>query len=104
MKKILFTTLTGLVLLTSSTAFARTDPALLNQAAKNVVTVSKAKTLADETGVTLTGTIVKHIAGDHYEFKDQTGSKALRTDSAFASGNVAKIQSRVFRSISVAIE
>ncbi|EOY3926936.1 NirD/YgiW/YdeI family stress tolerance protein, partial [Acinetobacter baumannii] len=66
MKKILFTTLTGLVLLTSSTAFARTDSALLNQAAKNVVTVSKAKTLADETGVTLTGTIVKHIAGDHY--------------------------------------
>lgn len=56
MKKILFTTLTGLVLLTSSTAFARTDSALLNQAAKNVVTVSKAKTLADETGVTLTGT------------------------------------------------
>lgn len=54
MKKILFTTLTGLVLLTSSTAFARTDSALLNQAAKNVVTVSKAKTLADETGVTLT--------------------------------------------------
>ncbi|EPW3131463.1 NirD/YgiW/YdeI family stress tolerance protein, partial [Acinetobacter baumannii] len=51
MKKILFTTLTGLVLLTSSTAFARTDSALLNQAAKNVVTVSKAKTLADETGV-----------------------------------------------------
>ncbi|MBD0110794.1 DNA-binding protein, partial [Acinetobacter baumannii] len=31
MKKILFTTLTGLVLLTSSAAFARTDPALLNQ-------------------------------------------------------------------------
>ncbi|NDW62267.1 DNA-binding protein, partial [Acinetobacter baumannii] len=29
MKKILFTTLTGLVLLTSSAAFARTDPALL---------------------------------------------------------------------------
>ncbi|EXF03866.1 hypothetical protein J598_4120, partial [Acinetobacter baumannii 1575710] len=28
----------------------------------------------------------------------------MRTDSAFASGNVAKIQSRVFRSISVAIE
>nr|WP_228278982.1 MULTISPECIES: GNAT family N-acetyltransferase [unclassified Acinetobacter] len=27
----------------------------------------------------------------------------MRTDSAFASGNVAKIQSRVFRSISVAI-
>lgn len=29
MKKILFTTLTGLVLLTSSAAFARTDPAYL---------------------------------------------------------------------------
>ncbi len=72
MKKIVLTTINSLVLFVSSATFARTDPAILNQAAKNVVTVSKAKTLADETGVTLTGTIVKHIAGDHYELKDKT--------------------------------
>lgn len=50
MKKIVLTTITSLVLFVSSATFARTDPAILNQAAKNVVTVSKAKTLADETG------------------------------------------------------
>lgn len=95
MKKILFTTLTGLVLLTSSAAFARTDPALLNQAAKNVVTVSKAKTLADETGVTLTGTIVKHIAGDHYEFKDKTGSIVIDVDDDLANGWQLKVGDKV---------
>lgn len=86
MKKILLTTITSFVLLGTSAAFARTDPAILNQAAKNVVTVSKAKTLADETGVTLTGTIVKHIAGDHYEFKDKTGSIIIEVDDDLAKG------------------
>lgn len=86
MKKILLTTITSFVLLGGSAAFARTDPAILNQAAKNVVTVSKAKTLADETGVTLTGTIVKHIAGGHYEFKDKTGSIVIEVDDDLAKG------------------
>ncbi len=34
MKKIVLTTITSLVLFVSSTTFARTDPAILNQAAK----------------------------------------------------------------------
>ncbi|MGP4882720.1 NirD/YgiW/YdeI family stress tolerance protein, partial [Klebsiella pneumoniae] len=38
------------------------------------------------TGVTLTGTIVKHIAGDHYEFKDKTGSIVIDVDDDLANG------------------
>jgi len=95
MKKIVLTTINSLVLFVSSATFARTDPAILNQAAKNVVTVSKAKTLADETGVTLTGTIVKHIAGDHYELKDKTGSIVIDVDEDLANGWQLKVGDKV---------
>ena len=44
--------------------------------------------------------VLRSSAGKYF----RASVKALRTDSAFASGNVAKIQSRVFRSISVAYE
>ena len=80
MKKIFLATLTGLALLGSNAVFAKPDAALLKEATKNVVSVSKAKTLVDESGVTLTGTIVKHIAGDHFEFKDATGSIGVEID------------------------
>lgn len=95
MKKIVLTTITSLVLFVSSATFARADPAILNQAAKNVVTVSKAKTLADETGVTLTGTIVKHIAGDHYELKDKTGFIVIDVDDDLANGWQLKVGDKV---------
>ncbi len=95
MKKIVLTTITSLVLFVSSATFARTDPAILNQAEKNVVTVSKAKTLADETGLTLTGTIVKHIAGDHYELKDKTGSIVIDVDDDLANGWQLKVGDKV---------
>ncbi|WP_426454364.1 NirD/YgiW/YdeI family stress tolerance protein [Acinetobacter sp. KB005] len=80
MKKIFLATLTGLALLGSNAVFAKPDATLIKEATKNVVTVSKAKTLADESGVTLTGTIVKHIAADHFEFKDATGSIVIDID------------------------
>lgn len=80
MKRIFLATLTGLALLGSNAVLAKPDAALLKEATKNVVTVSKAKTLADESGVTLTGTIVKHIASDHFEFKDATGSIVIDID------------------------
>ncbi|AMM29908.1 MULTISPECIES: NirD/YgiW/YdeI family stress tolerance protein [Acinetobacter] len=80
MKKILLTALAGFALLGSSAVMAKPDAALLKEATKNVVTVSKVKTLADESGVTLTGTIVKHIAGDHFELKDATGSIIIDID------------------------
>ena len=72
-------TLVALLML-SPTAFAKSDRVLLQEAAKNQVSVAKAKTLKDETGVTLTGKIVKHIAEDDFEFKDATGSIVLDID------------------------
>lgn len=80
MKKILLTTITGFCLLASSAVFAKSDAVLLKEAPKNVVTVAKAKTLKDETGVTLQGTIVQHILGDNFEFKDATGSIIIDVD------------------------
>ncbi|MBJ9938070.1 NirD/YgiW/YdeI family stress tolerance protein [Acinetobacter pittii] len=80
MKKIFFVAFTGFALLGSGAVMAKADATLIKEATKNVVTVSKAKTLDDESGVTLTGTIVKHIAGDHFEFKDATGSIVIDID------------------------
>ncbi|PTV46877.1 NirD/YgiW/YdeI family stress tolerance protein [Acinetobacter pittii] len=80
MKKILLTALAGFALLGSSAVMAKPDAALLKEATKNVVTVAKVKNLADESRVTLTGTIVKHIGGDHFELKDATGSIVIDID------------------------
>lgn len=80
MNKILLTTITGLCLLGRSLVSAKSDVALLKEATKNVVTVAKAKTLSDETGVTLKGTIVQHISGDDFEFKDSTGLIVIDVD------------------------
>lgn len=73
----------GLVIVTglSSLAWAgKDDHVLLQEAAKNVVTVSQVAKLADETGVTLTGQISKHLQSDHYEFKDSSGSISVEID------------------------
>ena len=64
MKKILLTALAGFALLGSSAVIAKPDAALLNEATKNVVTVSKVKTLADESGNELL--VVVHV-GDYTE-------------------------------------
>ena len=80
MQKTILSLCLGAVLLSSPLAFAKSDQMLLQEAAKNQVSVAKAKTLKDETGVTLKGTIVKHIAGDDFEFKDATGTIILDVD------------------------
>lgn len=73
----------GLVLVTglSSLAWAgKDDHVLIQEAAKNVVTVSQVAKLADETGITLTGQISKHLKSDHYEFKDSSGTIGVEID------------------------
>jgi len=57
--------LTGLSTLTWA---GKDDHVIVQEAAKNVVTVSQVAKLKDETGVTLTGQITKHLQSDHYEF------------------------------------
>ena len=73
----------GMVVVTglSSLAWAgKDDHVLVQEAAKNVVTVSQVAKLADETGVTLTGQISKHLQSDHYEFKDSSGTINVEID------------------------
>lgn len=79
--KTLLTSLAMLLALgTSSMAFAKSDQALMKEAAKNQVTIAKAKTLKDETGVTLKGTIVRQVMGDEFELKDATGMITIDID------------------------
>lgn len=80
MKKIMAATLAGLALLVHSHAFAKSDQAIQQEATQHAVTVAQIKTLADETGVTLAGHIVRHISGDDFEFKDASGSIVIEVD------------------------
>ncbi|WP_152227125.1 NirD/YgiW/YdeI family stress tolerance protein [Pseudomonas sp. SCB32] len=49
-------------------------------AAAQVTTVKQAQSAADDTPVVLEGTIAKRIGGEHYEFKDVTGSIQVEID------------------------
>lgn len=73
----------GIVILAglSTTSWAgKDDHVIVQEAAKNVVTVSQVAKLADETGITLTGQITKQLKGDHYEFKDKSGTIRVEID------------------------
>lgn len=73
----------GIVILAglSTTSWAgKDDHVIVQEAAKNVVTVSQVAKLADETGITLTGQITKQLKGDHYEFKDKSGAIGVEID------------------------
>ncbi|WP_336042423.1 NirD/YgiW/YdeI family stress tolerance protein [Acinetobacter dispersus] len=73
----------GIVVLTGLSALTwagKDDHVIVQEAAKNVVTVSQVAKLKDETGVTLTGQITKHLQSDHYEFKDQSGTIGIEVD------------------------
>ncbi|WP_448683438.1 NirD/YgiW/YdeI family stress tolerance protein [Pseudomonas nicosulfuronedens] len=49
-------------------------------AAAQITTVKQAQTAADDTPVVLEGVITKRIGGEHYEFKDATGSIQVEID------------------------
>lgn len=66
--------------LSTLTWAGKDDHVIVQEAAKNVVTVSQVAKLKDETGVTLTGQITKHLQSDHYEFKDQSGTIGIEID------------------------
>ncbi len=50
-------------------------------AAAQVTTVKQAQSAADDTPVVLEGVITKRIGGEHYEFKDATGSIQVEIDN-----------------------
>ncbi|ENW03429.1 NirD/YgiW/YdeI family stress tolerance protein [Acinetobacter beijerinckii] len=73
----------GLVILAGLWTFTwagKDDHVIVQEAAKNIVSVAQATKLADETGVTLTGQITKHLKSDHYEFKDKSGVIGVEID------------------------
>ena len=80
-KSIIVVSILASAVVLSTTAFAgKDDHVIIQEAAKNVVNVQQVAKLKDETGVTLTGQITKHLKSDHYEFKDTTGSISLEID------------------------
>lgn len=46
----------------------------------NLMTISQAKTMNDDSYVTLVGNIVQHIKDDHYLFKDATDTITVEID------------------------
>ena len=84
-----------LMALTANVWAGSSDQKVIDQAAKNSVTVAQATTLADETAVNLTGTIIRHIQEDHFELKDETGSIHVEVDDKLASINQLKAGTKV---------
>ncbi|MCH4248774.1 MAG: NirD/YgiW/YdeI family stress tolerance protein [Acinetobacter populi] len=61
-------------------AWAGDDAKAIAHGLQHPVTVAQAKKLPDESFITLTGTLVRHLQKDHYEFKDQTGTISVEID------------------------
>lgn len=81
MNKILQACLLSASLLSTVNTWAgQDDHVVLAQAAHNKVSVAEAKKLPDATAVTLTGTVLKHLNQEHYEFSDGTGLILLEID------------------------
>ena len=80
MKKSLFVASILATTVLSSSAFAKDDHVIIQEAVKNVATVQQVAKMPDETAVTLTGQITKHLKSDHYEFKDRSGSIGVEID------------------------
>ncbi|MBK0065247.1 MULTISPECIES: NirD/YgiW/YdeI family stress tolerance protein [unclassified Acinetobacter] len=79
-KLILSASVLATVVLSSHTFAGKDDHVIIQEAAKNIATVQQVAKMKDETGVTLTGQITKHIKSDHYEFKDRSGTISLEID------------------------
>ena len=81
MQKILMVILfTSSICTTVSTWAGKDDHIIIQEAASNQVKVAEVKHLKDETAVTLTGILVKHLNQEHYEFNDGTGLILLEID------------------------
>ena len=61
------------------------DQRIAAAAAKNAVTVAQAAKAADETAVSVTGTIVREVKHEHYILKDKSGTITVDIDHKLAS-------------------
>ena len=96
MKKSIKFALGVVSIMTSMMVFAGKDDAvIIREASQNHVNVAKAKNLPDETSVTLTGVVSKHLQGDHYEFKDATGTISIEIDDDIWAESGVKLGDKV---------
>ncbi|MDX1412201.1 MAG: NirD/YgiW/YdeI family stress tolerance protein [Nitrospirales bacterium] len=72
----IFVMIVGLTLLVGSTLWAQFQ----DSGRQGRTTVSAAKEAADDTWVSLTGTIVRRVEGDRYLFRDATGDMIVEID------------------------
>lgn len=77
--------LASVLLALSAPAFADDDQKIIAQAAKNIMTTAQALKAADETPVTVYGTIHKHIKDEMYQLQDQTGIIHVEIDHDLAT-------------------
>lgn len=82
MNKTLWASIVLSTAMLTPTVWAKSDSAVLKEAKANVVSIAQAKKLKDETGVTLTGQIVRQLGADsdEFELKDKTGSIVIDVD------------------------
>lgn len=94
MKKSPFITSIILSLMMAS-AFAKDDQLIVAEAEKNIFTIAQAAKAADETGVTVTGIISRHLQGEDYELKDATGTIKMEVDSDLATAQQLAVGTKV---------
>ena len=83
-------------LATSLSAWAgKDDHVIIQEAVNNHVQVAQAIKLADETAVTLTGTLVKQIDAEKFELKDATGTILLEIDDDISRATPIKVGDKV---------
>ena len=70
----------AVLVMTSNVWAGKDDHVIIQEAAKNKITIGQAIRANDETAVTLTGTIVRQIKHEHYELKDSTGTIGIEVD------------------------
>lgn len=96
MRKNIILALLSSAMLFTTNVWAKDDTAQLIQAAvQKPVTVADIKTLADETPISLKGTLIKHLNQDHYEFNDGTGLILLEIDDDIWKESMIKAGDRV---------
>ncbi len=71
------------------------DQKIMDAAAKHPVTVAQAKKAADETAVSVTGTIVREVKHEHYELKDASGTIMVEIDENLATAAQLKAGTKV---------
>ncbi|TCM68706.1 uncharacterized protein (TIGR00156 family) [Acinetobacter calcoaceticus] len=80
--------LVPLILLSISTTtliWASDDHRIIQAGQNNPVSILAASKLADETAITVTGTIVRMVKNEFYEIKDSTGSIFVDIDDDLAN-------------------